>query len=52
MTAKSGEEREKKQEQNQQSLKGALTDVLAKNKEKQPFEISEDKLREVLKGDI
>lgn len=50
MTAKTGVEKEKKQTEHQQSLKGALTDVLAKNK--QPFEVSEDKLRDVLKGDI
>lgn len=50
MTAKAGVEKEQKQTQNQQSLKGTLTDVLSKNK--QPFEVSEDKLRDVLKGDI
>ena len=50
MTAKAGVEKEQKQTQNQQSLKGVLTDVLSKNK--QPFEVSEDKLRDVLKGDI
>lgn len=33
MTAKSGVEREKKQEQNQQSLKGALAEVLEKSKQ-------------------
>ncbi|MFA5998206.1 MAG: type IV secretion system DNA-binding domain-containing protein [Candidatus Paceibacterota bacterium] len=71
MTAKSGAEKEKKQEQNQQSLKGALAEVLEKSKpaaaeplraipppavpvqeEKKPFEVSEDSLRKVLKGEI
>lgn len=60
MTAKTGVDNEKKQEEHQQSLKGALTEVLEKSKqqatsskqEKQPFEVSEDKLRGVLKGDI
>ena len=63
MTAKTGIEREKKQEQHQQSLKGALSEVLTREqptqhaatqspREKQPFEVSEDKLRDVLKGDI
>ncbi len=57
MTAKNGAEKEKKQEQRQQSLKGALTDVITRNQqqkqpEKQPFEIPEDTLRKVLKGDV
>ena len=50
MTNKSSVEKEKKQVEHQQSLKGTLADVIAKNK--QPFEVSEDKLRGVLKGDI
>jgi hypothetical protein len=50
MTAKTDVEREQKQTQNKQSLKGTLADVISKNK--QPFEVSEDKLRDVLKGDI
>ena len=55
MTAKSGAEKEQKQSQNQQSLKGALTDVLQKSplpvkEEKKPFEVSEEELRKVLKG--
>ena len=57
MTAKSGKEKEKKQEQNQQSLKGALATVLQNSQQpqqsgKQPFEVSEDALQKVLKGDI
>ena len=57
MTAKNGAEREKKQEQRQQSLKGALTDVITRNQqqkqpEKQPFEVPEDALRKILKGDV
>lgn len=72
MTAKSGVEKEKKQEQNQQSLNGTLASVLQNRRQgegsraeetpklaaaepprgKQPFEVSEDKLRDVLKGDI
>jgi hypothetical protein len=92
MTAKSGVEKEKKQVQNQESLKGTLAEVLQKSKqptahstqempkpaapasglpqgrsepprptlpapvstkeEKKPFEVSEDALRKVLKGDI
>ena len=79
MTAKTGMEREKKQMQNQQSLKGALAEVLQKSaqprrpeesgprpqasgepiaveppqkkEEKKPFEVSEDALRKVLKGE-
>lgn len=71
MTAKTGVEKEKKQTEHQQSLKGVLADVLQKSKqettdkqqpkqhaaaepprEKKPFEVSEDALRKVLKGDI
>lgn len=60
MTAKTGAEKEKKQTEHQQSLKGALSEVLEKSKHEavsnkqgsKPFEISEDKLRDVLKGDI
>jgi hypothetical protein len=51
MTAKNTAEKEQKQTQNQQSLKGTLAEVLAKNTEKQPFEVPEDKLRKVLKGE-
>jgi Type IV secretion-system coupling protein DNA-binding domain len=72
MTAKNGAEKEQKQAQNQQSLKGTLADVLGKSKqeiqkppqmpkpaapeaprseEKQPFEVPEDALRKVLKGE-
>ncbi|MFZ3044259.1 MAG: type IV secretion system DNA-binding domain-containing protein [Minisyncoccia bacterium] len=71
MTAKSGAEKEKKQSQNQQSLKGALTEVLQKSQQprpeasgkladlearppsegKKPFEVAEDTLRKVLKGE-
>ena len=69
MTAKNGAEKEQKQAQNQQSLKGTLADVLGRNKqegtagnkpdipdiqkptEKQPFEVPEDALRKVLKGE-
>ena len=50
MTAKTDIEREQKQTQNKQSLKGTLADVISKNK--QPFEVSENDLRKVLKGDI
>jgi len=50
MTAKTDVEREQKQTQNKQSLKGTLADVISKNK--QPFEVSENDLRKVLKGDI
>lgn len=58
MTAKTNVEKEKKQEQHQQSLKGALSEALKPVAvkpplgEKEPFEVSEDKLRDVLKGDI
>ena len=90
MVAKTTVEREEKQTKNQQSLKGTLADILAKNKEKavqsapevqkpaaaqpprenaptptqvqstgsarepqvrQPFEVSEDALRKVFKGE-
>ncbi|MCR4275968.1 MAG: hypothetical protein NUV90_01115, partial [Candidatus Parcubacteria bacterium] len=60
MTAKSGAEREQKQSQNQQSLKGTLAGVLQKTEHppapqaveaKKPFEVSEDALRKVLKGE-
>ena len=70
MTVKSGAEKEKKHEQHQQSLKGALSDVITRNSQppvpdpkpavpaqlerreppKRPFEVSEDTLRDVLKG--
>jgi len=53
MTTKTGAEREEKQVQNKQSLKGALADVLARSEQpKKPFEIPEDALRKVLKGDV
>lgn len=53
MTAKTGTEREQKQVEQKQSLKNALSEVLEKNKNrKQPFEVSEDALRKVFKGDI
>ncbi len=63
MTAQKGVEKEKKQGEQQQSLKGALADVITRNQPqssqsqpppqpKQPFEVSEDQLRKVLKGDI
>jgi hypothetical protein len=76
MTAKTGVEREQKETKNQQSLKGALAEVLEKSKqnavsgkqevqkptgeavtepprveEKKPFEVPEDALRKVLKGE-
>ncbi|MCX6786435.1 MAG: type IV secretion system DNA-binding domain-containing protein [Candidatus Kaiserbacteria bacterium] len=67
MTSKTSAEREHTQTQNKQSLKGALADVLAKNTqlrrpegseprpqtsgEKKPFEVPEDTLRKVLKGE-
>ena len=51
MTAKNIAEKQEKQTQNQQSLKGTLAEVLAKNNEKQPFEVPEDTLRKVLKGE-
>lgn len=77
MTAKTGVEKEKKQTEQNQSLKGALATVLQKSQQappvvqpptpniqpasqelqrgeqpKQPFEVPEDALRKVLKGDI
>jgi len=70
MTAKSGAEKEKKQTEHQQSLKGALTEVIARNPQpiatpapqpvkkaepspaKQPFEVPEDALRKVLRGEV
>jgi hypothetical protein len=64
MTAKNSVEKEHKQTQNQQSLKGTLADVLTRSKqpeqpvvvqpplEKQPFEVSEDALRKVFKDEI
>ena len=72
MTVKTGVEKEQKKSEHQQSLKGALANVLAKNTtaaappptvpppstshtpniEKKPFEVSEDALRKVFKGDI
>ncbi len=72
MTVKTGAEKEQKKSEHQQSLKGALADVLAKKNgaaapsptvpplpiphatpstEKKPFEVSEDALRKVFKGD-
>lgn len=60
MTAKNGAEKEQKQTQHKESLKGALAEVLVKkdalpppvpNAEKKPFEVSEDALRKVLKGE-
>jgi len=61
MTAKNCAEKEHKQTQNQQSLKGMLAEVLEKNiqkeeekrsfKPKPPFEVPEDALRKVLKGE-
>lgn len=81
MTAKTGAEKEKKQSQHQQSLKGALTDIITRNQpaaqqppppekmlpaapapqpvqatvvpqQKQPFEVPEDALRKVLRGEV
>lgn len=58
MTTKTATEREQKNSSNQQSLKGALAEVLKKStppapklEEKKPFEVSEDLLRKVLKGE-
>ncbi len=65
MTAKNTAEKEHQQAQHQQSLKGTLAEVLSRNnkkeneklaaapppRDKQPFEIPEDKLREVLRGE-
>ena len=64
MTAKSNAEKEQQQVQHQQSLKGALSEVLQKpeqkpvevkppqkTEERKPFEVPEDALRKVLKGE-
>ncbi len=64
MTQKVGQEKEKKQNDQQQSLKGALAGVLTKSpppathepappraREEKPFEVPEEKLRSVLRGD-
>ncbi len=63
MTTKNTAEKEQKQSQNQQSLKGTLSEVLEKSPptatpapvpapvEKKPFEVSEETLRNVLKGE-
>ncbi len=71
MTVKTSAEKEQKKSEHQQSLKGALANVLAKNTttaapsptvpspatphtqsiEKKPFEVSEDALRKVFKGE-
>ena len=72
MTAKNTAEKSQTQAKQQQSLKGALTDVLARNEppksekspqpapkplppapgqDKQPFEVSEEDLRKVFKGE-
>ena len=61
MTAKGTAEHGQKQTEHKESLKGVLAQVLAKNApsantsvpvpEKKPFEVSEDALRKVLKGD-
>jgi hypothetical protein len=61
MTQKSSQEKAQQVSTQQQSLKGALADVLAKNSqqsavgspavpEKKPFEVPEDQLRAILKG--
>jgi len=66
MTAKNSAEKEQKQAQHQQSLKGTLAEVLEKNtpaspelqrgepktEEKKPFEVPENELRKVLKGEV
>ena len=65
LTAKNTKEKEQKQTHNQQSLKGTLAEVLEKNKqetsnntrpepspEKKPFEVSQDALQKVLKGEV
>ncbi len=49
MTEKNGTEKEQKQTQSSQSLKGALSEIISK--EKQPFEVPEDTLRTILKGE-
>ena len=61
MTAKGTAEHGQKQTEHKESLKGVLAQVLAKNApsantsvpvpEKKPFEVSEDALRKVLKGE-
>jgi hypothetical protein len=67
MTAKSGAEKDQKQMGHTESLKGALAEVLGKSRqeavsskqaiqkppqeEKRPFEVSEDALQKVLKGE-
>lgn len=56
MTAKTSAEREKKQAGQEQSLKGALAGALQKNvllpvQPKKPFEVAEDTLQKVLKGE-
>lgn len=51
MIAKNSVEKENRHEQQKQSLKGALAGVLANDKKKQPFEVPEDALRKVLKGE-
>lgn len=74
MTAKTGMEKEQKQTQHKELLKGALAEVLQKDQqatvpaevqkpefaevkppqktgEKKPFEVPEDALRKVLKGE-
>ena len=71
MTTKNGAEKEQKQTQHKESLKGVLSEVLGKSKqqavsskpempkpvvveppqEKKPFEVSEEALRKVLKGE-
>jgi len=65
VTAKGSAEKEKKQVHNKESLKGALAEVLGKGlqgvkkdsdvekiAQKHPFELSEDELRKVLKGEV
>jgi hypothetical protein len=71
MTAKSGAEKEKKQTEHQQSLKGVLAEVVTRNQPtqqpspvaqsvkkseppqaKRPFEVPEDALRKVLRGEV
>jgi hypothetical protein len=64
MTAKNSAEKEKKQVQNQQSLHGALASVAPQSQpappapkppiveKKPPFEVPEDALRKVLKGEV
>ena len=62
MTASAVKEKENKESAKEQSLKGALAEVLKKNpsplpqlkpsqEEKKPFEVPEEKLRQILKGD-